>query len=115
MPAPPFDELPPPWVAFPDVPADEFVQHLKQGPVELWADQSWRPFWASLSSSDREAYLDYWDASPEWRETLAFHFERDPDFDARSDALESEEFLTARRAAPSPKRPSLFSRLFKRT
>jgi hypothetical protein len=107
-----FDELPPPWVAFPEIPPNELVRHLKQGLVELWVDQHWRPFWASLTREDKEGYLEYWDASPEWRETIAFHFERDPNFDAESDALESEEYLAEFRARHSAKPRSFFSRLF---
>jgi hypothetical protein len=109
-----FDEIQPPWVAFPDLTIETFSRHLTQGLVEAWVDQHWRPFWASLDREERTAYLDYWDASPEWREAVEFFFEPDPNFDAESDAAESREYLASAREERREPRRSLLGRIFKR-
>jgi hypothetical protein len=109
------NEVQPPWVAFPELTVAELSRQLKQGAVEAWADQHWRPFWSSLDPEDRAGYLDYWDATPDWRVAIAFVFERDPNFDAESDAAESREHLESLRAKQNVSSTSLFGRLFKRS
>ncbi len=109
-----FDELQPPWVAFPDLTPDELSRHLKQGLIEAWVDAHWRPFWASLDREEREGYFEYWDASEEWRETIRFFFEPDPDYDPIADQLESEEYLRVMREKRQREKRSLLSRIFGR-
>lgn len=107
------EQCEPPWVAFRQLQVEELASHLKQGTAEPWFDQKWRPFWASLSSSERRQYLDHWQATPEWREALRFFFEETPDFDAEADLAESEKHLEEfRRRKP---KSSLFDRLFRRS
>jgi len=103
---------PPPWQVFPEIVPTELEAYLKQGVTEAWFDQHWRPFWGSLTESQRARYLDHWSASPDWREALDI-FTADPGVDLAADAAESEEYLTRWRAE-NPERPSLWRRLFKR-
>lgn len=42
-----FSDVKPPWIAFPDIDANDLVTYLKQGVTEAWFDQVWRPFMAS--------------------------------------------------------------------
>ena len=83
----------PPWVAFPQIQAFELSRYLKQGVTESWFDQQWRPFWEGLTPEQQRAYLDYWQATPAWRETIASYFNPDEEFDIEADARESEEHL----------------------
>jgi len=87
--------IPPPWVAFPDIEPAELSRYLKQGATEAWFDQQWRPFWSSLSPDQQRDYLDRWHATTEWREAVAFYFNSDPAFDIEQDGRESEAYLAA--------------------
>jgi hypothetical protein len=94
----PLDQAPP-WQVFPDLtPADAGA---RQGAQEAWVDQVWRPFWATLTPAQRQAYLDHWGASDEWRHAIRATFEPEPAFDAEADLTESERHLAERRAAAS--------------
>ncbi|MDB0541919.1 hypothetical protein ACYT85_15235 [Ralstonia solanacearum] len=104
----------PPWVVFPFIKPDELAMHVRQGIAEPWFDQVWRPYWASLTATQRAGYLDAWQASPEWRDAIAFVFEAFSDLDIEQDAKESEEYLQKQGELPAEKKRSLFRRLFKR-
>lgn len=92
-------EQSPPWKVFPDMTPWQVA--ARQGLQETWVDQVWRPFWAALTPTQRQAYLDHWGASDEWRHAIRATFEPDPDFDAEADLAESERYLAERRAAAS--------------
>lgn len=117
MPAPPFlEQCRPPWIAFPELNPNELAGFLRQGATEAYFYDLWRPFWESLDAGQRAHYLDHWNASPEWREAIHFHFEEDPDFDAEADMRESKEYLERRRTelnAKSSARP-WWARLLRR-
>ncbi|MFP3756719.1 hypothetical protein D3C87_1712260 [compost metagenome] len=102
----------PPWIVFPHTEPGELAPHVRQGVAEPWFDREWRPFWTSLTPIQRDLYLDGWQASPEWREAIAFVFESFSELDVDQDAKESEEYLRAN--SSHPKRCSLLNRLFKR-
>ena len=102
----------PPWLVFPDLDPDELSRHLKQGVAEPWFDQQWRPFWSRLSPLQKEQYLDFWTASPDWRAALAFAFDQDGAFDAEADVRESAEYLQQRRSNGMDKR-SVWDRFFR--
>ncbi|WP_241163344.1 hypothetical protein [Ralstonia solanacearum] len=110
----PTDIPQPPWVVFPFIKPDELAMHVRQGIAEPWFDQVWRPYWASLTATQRAGYLDAWQASPEWRDAIAFVFEAFSDLDIEQDAKESEEYLRKQGELPAEKKRSLFRRLFKR-
>jgi hypothetical protein len=57
----------PPWEAFP---GSDSITGWRQGVGEYWMIQAWWPFWRQLSSTERAAYLDRWNASEEWRDYL---------------------------------------------
>lgn len=88
--------------------------HVRQGIAEPWFDQEWRPYWASLTPMQRSSYLDARQASPEWREAIAFVFEVPSDLDIDQDAKASEEYLKKHGEHSHEKKRSLLSRLFKR-
>jgi hypothetical protein len=88
----------PPWVAFPELVPTELPRYLKQGASEAWFDDHWRPFWTRLTRTQKDQYLDFWRATPPWRDALAAFFEPDEDFDMEADARESEEHLRQWRA-----------------
>jgi hypothetical protein len=71
----------PPWEVFRQIEPDELSQYLKQGVTEAWFDGLWRPFWSSLSEDERRLYLDFWRASPAWRDAVAFHFQNEDEID----------------------------------
>ncbi len=88
--------------------------HVRQGIAEPWFDQVWCPYWASLTAAQRAGYLDAWQASPEWREAIAFVFEAFSDLDIDQDAKESEEYLRDHGKRQQEKKRSLLRRLFRR-
>lgn len=98
-------ETPPVWIAFPELTPED---SLNQGAGARYIDFDWLPFWMSLSAPEKEAYLDRWNASPEWREVIHERFD-EPSFDMEEDMRESEEWL--RNHPPKPK-ASLWARLF---
>ena len=104
--------VPPPWQIFPEIAPTELEAYLKQGVTEAWFDQHWRPFWGSLTESQRARYLDHWSASPAWREAMGI-FTAHADIDLAADAAESEEYLERWRAKNPVKLP-LWRRLFGR-
>jgi hypothetical protein len=95
----------PPWIAFPDIKADEFSQYVKQGATEVWFDQVWLPFWSSLSAQEKRSYLKQYQASPEWSAAIRFVCDGGETVDMAEDARESEvhlrEWRESRRAKPS--------------
>lgn len=98
----------PPWEVFPAFTAA--MLPAKQGAQEVWYDEEWRPFWASLSPQERQAYLDHWQATAEWRDALEFFFTEPEDFDREEDARESEAYLQQLRSDNPPKK-TLWQRL----
>jgi hypothetical protein len=108
------DGCEPPWIVFPWLDPDELSGHLKQGVAEPWFDQIWRPFWSSLSETQRLQYLDHWKASPGWRDAIRFFFEELSAVDAETDAAESERYLEEFRRQRAGKR-SLLDRIFRRS
>jgi hypothetical protein len=102
--APPFvDECRPPWVVFPDIDPRELAGHLRQGAAEAYFVHHWGPFWGSLTAHQRALYLDHWQASPEWRDAVRFHFDEDPSVDTAAGVRESEEHLARHRAQRAKK------------
>lgn len=99
----PLDQ-PPPWQLFPDM--QPWQVAARQGVQEAWVDQVWRPFWAGLSPTQRDAYLAHWQASEPWQQAIRSTFEADPGFDAAADLAESlryrEERAQADAAAHAP-------------
>lgn len=106
-----FDDMMPPWLVFPDLPAEAFHGSTRQGIVEPWFDHVWNPFWSALDADSKAAYLVHWNASQEWRDALDL-FEWEP-FNIEEDARESEEYLAKMRAL-RPK-PSWWRRILGRT
>ncbi|WP_439890557.1 hypothetical protein ACS7SF_15270 [Ralstonia sp. 25C] len=104
----------PPWITFPQLQPGELALHVQQGIAETWFDQEWRPYWALLTPEQKKRYLDDWQASPEWRDAIAFVFDNFSDLDIELDARESEAYLKAQREHSETKKRSLFARLFKR-
>ena len=102
----------PPWAAFPDIDPDELPRYLKQGVTEVWFDQIWRPFWQSLSQTERVEYLRHWGANERWRDAIREAFDP-PDFDLAADAAGSEREIAEARGRKGSRR-SLWSRLFGR-
>ena len=94
-----FNDVQPPWIAFPEIAANELVAYLKQGATEAWFDQVWRPFWVALETSQKSAYLQHWNASPEWAQAIIDAFDAPDDFDAEADARESDAHLRELREA----------------
>lgn len=70
------DEPSPPWVAIPGLRVED---PTTQGVAENYIVLTWYPFWASLSSEERAAYLDRWPASAEWREAIIERYETEYD------------------------------------
>jgi len=64
-----------------------------QGAEEAWTDTVFRPFWLGLDANARSQYLHHWEASPEWRDALAFAFEGPLTMDHAADAAESDSHL----------------------
>ncbi len=102
----------PPWLVFPQIDPQTLPVHLRQGVAEPWFDQQWRPFWAALTAEQKAQYLDHWNASPDWRAAIAFHFDRAWESDAEADAAESIQYQQDLKQARA--KPSLLSRWFGR-
>jgi hypothetical protein len=100
-----FLSCPPPWKVFPDIPAEEFAHHTKQGAGEAYFDQIFRPFWSELSPAQRQRYLDRWCATAAWRDTLAFLLTPDPDIDLASEWAAFEAAERLRREQPLVRPP----------
>jgi hypothetical protein len=114
---PPFvDECRPPWVVFPEIDPRALAGHLRQGAAEVYFADHWGPFWSSLASGQRVRYLDHWQASPEWREAIEFHFEAGQSVDAATDVRESEDHLARHHAERAARRANApwWQRLFRR-
>ncbi len=94
-----FNDVKPPWLAFPEIVAGELAAYLKQGATEAWFDQVWRPFWGALDRREKSAYLEQWRASPEWIDAIKNAFDTPDDFDVDADARESEAHLRSLREA----------------
>ncbi|WP_232556812.1 hypothetical protein [Ralstonia solanacearum] len=110
----PTDTPQPPWVAFPALRPETLATHVGQNVAEPWFDQVWRPYWTSLTPIQRTCYLDAWEASPEWREAIAFVFETLSDLDLDQDAKASEAYLRDHGKRPRKKKRSFLSWLLKR-
>ncbi|AEG70964.1 conserved hypothetical protein (plasmid) [Ralstonia solanacearum Po82] len=110
----PTDTPQPPWVAFPALRPETLAMRVRQGVAEPWFDQVWRPYWTSLTPIQRTCYLDAWEASPEWREAIAFVFETLSDLDLDQDAKASEAYLRDHGKRPRKKKRSFLSWLLKR-
>lgn len=104
-------QMQPPWVAFPEMDSNNYLQWIKQGATEAWFDQIWKPYWITLSPLERNDYYDFWRAPNEWREANDFLFENANQIDMDQDADESERFLAEWRAKNTPK-PSWLKKLF---
>ena len=78
-------ELPPPWIAFPDLTAND---PPTQGAEEAYIDLDWLPFWTSMDEAGQAAYLDRWQATAEWRDVIHERYGQE-DFDVEEDARES--------------------------
>ena len=57
----------PPWVRFPNV--ESYTGYWRQGKGEWWMGL-WKPYWDSLSSSERLAYLEKYPPNEDWHEKL---------------------------------------------
>jgi hypothetical protein len=66
-------DMVPPWEAFPQY--DSYSGFWKQG-GEFWIAQAFAPFWKALNDGQKAAYIEKWQASPEWREWLELGFMR---------------------------------------
>lgn len=97
------DQLPP-WKAFPELQPLQVA--ARQGLQEAWVDQVWRPFWGSLSASQREAYFEHWQASTDWRDAIRATFEPEPGFDAEADLADSQRHLAERSRSAAMAQPS---------
>ena len=87
-------EPPPPWVAFPSLgPA----LPPTQGAEEAYIDMDWLPFWSALRADEKAAYLDRWQASPDWREAIELRYGQ-PGFDVTRDARESAAWAEEHRS-----------------
>jgi hypothetical protein len=106
----PFTKMEPPWVIYATLAAESFHAAARQS-IESWFDSVWQPFWTSLNADAKAAYLEYWNASQEWRKALDL-FEWEP-VDMEEDARESEEYLAKVRSL-RPK-PSWWRRILGRT
>ncbi|CEJ16971.1 conserved hypothetical protein [Ralstonia solanacearum IPO1609] len=67
-----------------------------------------------MTPIQRTCYLDAWEASPEWREAIAFVFETLSDLDLDQDAKASEAYLRDHGKRPRKKKRSFLSWLLKR-
>ncbi|MCU0650220.1 MAG: hypothetical protein MUF00_19690 [Gemmatimonadaceae bacterium] len=85
----------PPWRAFPDF--DPRGGAPRQGAEEQFFLDGFDAFWLGLSTAERSTYLDYWDASPAWRDALVQYYDTPPASPA--DVRESETLFAERRAA----------------
>ncbi len=92
-----FERVSAPWVAFPEINPTELSAYLKQGTSEAWFDQVWRPFWNSLNQKERLAYLQHWDASPEWTDAINGVFAELKAFDIDADKNESDVYRSVLR------------------
>ncbi|NOK63934.1 MAG: hypothetical protein GFH27_549319n114 [Chloroflexi bacterium AL-W] len=61
-------EIEPPCVAYPE--QEPWWGGWRQGYSEAWLHEVWFPFWKKLGLKERMAYVEKWQASPEWREYL---------------------------------------------
>ncbi len=104
-------QMQPPWLVFPEMKANDYLQWIKQGASEAWFDQIWKPYWTSLSPLEKNDYYDFWQATTEWREANDFLFESANQIEMDQDADESEQFLAKWRAENAPK-PSWLKKLF---
>ena len=65
----PKEEIPPPWKMHPGYhPGDCFWRQSG----EIWFVYVWRPYWESLSDSEKEDYLAKWNVPFEWQ---TFYFD----------------------------------------
>lgn len=87
---PPEDEPPPPWIALPDLSPDD---PCNQGAGEAYIVLEFLPFWSGLTAVQKAAYLDRWNATPEWRAAVAERYDSDLDIDA--DARDAEAWAAA--------------------
>lgn len=110
----PTDTPQPPWVAFPALRPETLATRVGQDVAEPWFDQVWRPYWTSLTPIQRTCYLDAWEASPEWREAIAFVFETLSDLDIDQHAKASAASLRNHETRPRKKKRSFLSWLLKR-
>jgi hypothetical protein len=102
----------PPWVAFTYLEPDLFPRYVTQGETEWWYDAIWRPFWTSLTDTQKARYLDRWNASPGWRDALRSLDELNA-IDLGADALESDLYLgEMRRKRAKHVRPGFWKRIF---
>ena len=60
-------EIEPPWIAFP---VSLALYGWDGGETERWKLEIWLPFWKKLSKSEQENYLEKWQPSEQWRETV---------------------------------------------
>jgi hypothetical protein len=109
-----FERVIPPWKVFSEISPSDVSAHTRQGRAEPYFDEIWRPFWTSLSPTQRTAYLDHWHATPAWRDAMSI-FDRDSDLDLEADACESEAYLAElRRRRATEARPPFWTRLLGR-
>jgi hypothetical protein len=72
-------EPPPPWIAMPALSPDD---PANQGAGEAYIVLEFLPYWCGLSVAQKAAYLDRWNASPQWREVIAERYDSDLDIEA---------------------------------
>ncbi|GBQ89618.1 hypothetical protein AA23498_0669 [Acetobacter nitrogenifigens DSM 23921 = NBRC 105050] len=94
-------EYPPPWIAVPRLGPDD---PTTQGLADAYMSQ-WIVFWRQLTRAQKDEYLDRWEASPEWRQSIAFRY----DVTDEQLAYEAAEFPSV---TPSPP-PSFIQRMVK--
>ena len=82
--------FPPPWIALPGLtPDNPATQGAEEACVEIWLAD-----WRQLTKDEKAAYLDHWNASADWRETIEERFERDAAW-IEQDAREAAEWAAA--------------------
>lgn len=95
-----YDAFRPFWVVFPKLTISD---SMNQGAEEAYVVLEWLPFWKGLTDAEKTAYLDHWQAPPEWRQEIIERFEWDP-AEMERDAAEAEEWaathMTYRRDKP---------------
>ena len=89
---------PPPWIALPGLSPDE---PANQGAAEAYVVLTFRPFWGALTAEAKAAYLDHWDASPEWRAAIAFNYDHEG-FDIEADARDAQAWAAAHPLSARP-------------
>lgn len=93
------EEVAPPWIALPNLAPGE---DTTQGIGAAYYDLNFVPFWASLDRDKKAAYLDRWNASPKWREWIAFALDNAEGIDFEAEARESETELAFRKTESEP-------------